>query len=73
MTIKPKSKFINYRAFVLSEGLKKMQEIKAAPGSKLRQYIDEINNLYPPDIIQYYSPDYAATLMKKLDDYNTGE
>ena len=22
------------------------------------------------DIIQYYSPDYAATLMKKLDDYN---
>jgi len=50
-----------------------MQEIKAAPGSKLRQYIDEINNLYPADIIQYYSPDYAATLMKKLDDYNQGE
>ena len=58
---------------MLSEGLKKLQEIKAAPGSKLRQYIDEINNLYPADIIQYYSPDYAATLMKKLDDYNQGE
>lgn len=29
--------------FVLSEGLKKIQEIKAAPGSKLRQYIDTIN------------------------------
>jgi hypothetical protein len=29
--------------------------------------------LYPADIIQYYSPDYAATLMKKLDDYNQGE
>ena len=30
------------RAFVLSEGLKKMQEIKAAPGSKLRQYRNNI-------------------------------
>jgi hypothetical protein len=73
MTIKPKSTVSKLRAFVLSEGLKKMQEIKAAPGSKLRQYIDEINQLYPADIIQYYSPDYAATLMKKLDDYNQGE
>lgn len=58
------------RAFVQSEGLKKIQDIKASPGSKLKQYIDEINSLYPQDIIQYYSPDYAATLMKKLDDYN---
>ena len=52
-----------------SEGLKKIQDIKAHPGSKLKQYIDEINSLYPPSIIDYYSPDYAATLMKKLDDY----
>ena len=50
----PRSKnnfnYIN-RQFVLSEGLKKIQEIKAAPGSKLRQYIDEINTLYPQEII----------------------
>lgn len=56
--------------FILSEGLKKIQEIQSAPGSKLRQYIDEINNLYPQEIVQYYSPDYANTLLKKLDDYN---
>jgi 23S rRNA A2030 N6-methylase RlmJ len=56
--------------FILSEGLKKIQEIQTAPGSKLRQYIDEINNLYPQEIVQYYSPDYANTLLKKLDDYN---
>lgn len=35
------------RSFVLHEGLKKIQEIKAAPGTKLREYIDKINNLYP--------------------------
>eukprot|EP00828_Plagiopyla_frontata_P000715 TRINITY_DN0_c2325_g1_i2.p2 TRINITY_DN0_c2325_g1~~TRINITY_DN0_c2325_g1_i2.p2 ORF type:complete len:144 (+),score=35.85 TRINITY_DN0_c2325_g1_i2:3-434(+) len=58
------------KQFVLSEGLKKIQEIRAPPGQKLRQYIDEINNLYPQEIIQYYSPDYAQTLMKKLEDYN---
>jgi len=59
------------KSFVLSEGLKKIQEIKAAPGSKLRQYIDEINTLYPQEIIQFYSPGYEATLLKKLEEYNT--
>ena len=57
----------------MSEGLKKIQEIKASPGSKLRTYIDDINQLYPQEVVQYYSPDYAATLLKKLDDYNGGE
>ncbi|CAD8161983.1 unnamed protein product [Paramecium octaurelia] len=58
------------KQFVLSEGLKKIQEIKANPGSKLRQYIDEINSYYPPEIIQYYSAGYEQQLLKKLDDYN---
>lgn len=56
------------KAFVVSEGLKKIQEIKAPPGSKLRLYIDEINQLYPQEIVQYYSPDYAETLMRRLDE-----
>jgi len=58
------------KSFVLSEGLKKIQEIQSAPGQKLRQYIDEINSLYPQEIIQYYSPGYEATLLKKIEDYN---
>ena len=37
-------------------------------GSKMRDYIDEINNLYPPDIVNYYSPNYAEDLLKKLDE-----
>jgi len=49
---------------VLSEGLKKIQDIKAPTGSKLRTYIDEINKEYPADIIKYYSPGYEATLLK---------
>ncbi len=57
---------------MVTEGLKKIQNIKAGPGSKLRQYIDEINTLYPPEIVQYYSPDYTKTLLAKLDDYGPG-
>jgi len=60
------------KAFVLSEGLKKIQDIKAQPGTKLRAYIDEINSHYPTEIVQYYTPDYKDTLLKKLDDYNSG-
>ena len=57
----------------MSEGLKKIQDIKAQPGTKLRQYIDEINSHYPQEIVQFYSPDYASTLLKKLDEYNIGK
>lgn len=61
------------KSFVQSEGLKKIQEINAPPGSKLREYIEVINSLYPQEIVQYYSPDYAKTLMKKLDDFNPSD
>ena len=57
-----------YRAFVLSEGLKKIQEIKG--DSKIKVLVDEINALYPQEVVQYYSPDYAATLLRKLDENN---
>merc|ERR1712146_807145 len=48
------------RSFVQSGGLQKIQEVKAEVGSKLHDYIDEINMLYPPEIVQYYSPNYAG-------------
>ena len=60
------------RTFVQSGGFQKIQEIKAEPGSKLAEYIDEINNYYPPDIVNYYSPNYAETLLKKMDEYAQG-
>jgi len=58
------------RSFVQSGGLQKIQEVKADVGSKLHDYIDEINMLYPPEIVQYYSPNYADTLLKKMDEFN---
>ncbi|KAI1242657.1 hypothetical protein IHE44_0000195 [Lamprotornis superbus] len=38
------------RLFVTSGGLKKVQEIKAEPGSLLQEYINTINNCYPEEI-----------------------
>lgn len=35
------------KSFIQSGGLKKIQEIKSQPGQKLKQYVDEINALYP--------------------------
>jgi len=36
---------------------------------KLKMVIEDINGNYPQEIIQYYSPDYAETLIKKLDEF----
>ena len=36
---------------------------------KLKEYIDEINAHYPDDIVNYYSPNYADKLLKRLDEY----
>jgi len=57
------------KAFVTSGGLKKIQEIQAEDGSKLREYIDQINVCYPEEIVRYYSPNYAQGLLDKLDGY----
>jgi len=58
------------KTFVMSEGLAKIQRIRPDAGTKLALYIQEINSLYPAEVVQYYSPDYAETLLKKLDEYH---
>lgn len=57
------------RLFVTSGGLKKVQEIKAEPGSLLQEYINSINNCYPEEIVRYYSPGYSDTLLQRVDSY----
>jgi len=57
------------RTFVKSGGLQTIQSIKAT-NPVLKEHISDINSLYPPDVVQYYSPDYAEGLMKKIEDYN---
>lgn len=59
------------RSFVLSRGLQKIQELRDSdPTGKLQEYIATINSLYPADIVQYYSPNYADTLINRLDEYD---
>ncbi|TRZ00293.1 hypothetical protein DNTS_009902 [Danionella cerebrum] len=57
------------RLFVTSGGLKKVQEIKAEPGSVIKEYINAINNCYPEEIVRYYSPGYSETLLERIESY----
>ncbi|XP_062898463.1 sperm-associated antigen 6 isoform X1 [Mobula hypostoma] len=57
------------RLFVTSGGLKKIQEIKAEPGSIMQEYINGINNCYPEEIVRYYSPGYSDALLERVENY----
>ncbi|KAG1953973.1 sperm-associated antigen [Pimephales promelas] len=57
------------RLFVTSGGLKKVQEIKAEPGSAIQEYINAINSCYPEEIVRYYSPGYSETLLERIESY----
>lgn len=56
------------REFVASRGLAVLQKLNPGDGP-LRDAIQTINNCYPPEIVQYYSPDYQETFMDKIDSY----
>lgn len=57
------------RIFVTSGGLKKVQEIKAEPGSILHEYINTINNCFPEEIVRYYSPGYSEALLERVEKF----
>lgn len=56
------------KSFVQSRGLAKVQELKTEGNSKLGESIAAINQCYPAEIVQFYSPNYSETLLKKLDE-----
>ena len=70
------------KSFVQSRGLARIQELKSGEGggnqgasggdnaqhAKLQEYIATINACYPQEIVQFYSPNYADTLMQKLEE-----
>ncbi|XP_053916091.1 sperm-associated antigen 6 isoform X1 [Cuculus canorus] len=58
------------RLFVTTGGLKKIQEIKAEPGSLLQEYINTINSCYPEEVVRYYSPGYPETLLERVENYH---
>nr|CAH8855759.1 unnamed protein product [Trichobilharzia regenti] len=57
------------RCFVASGGLKKIQELKDDNEGLLSEYINAINNCYPEEVVRYYSPGYAETLMERVEAY----
>lgn len=52
--------------FMNSGGLQKLQELRKKVDEVLKAKIDEINVYYPPHVVQYFSPDYAASLLEKI-------
>eukprot|EP00218_Dolichomastix_sp_CCMP3274_P007306 CAMPEP_0170143668 /NCGR_PEP_ID=MMETSP0033_2-20121228/12378_1 /TAXON_ID=195969 /ORGANISM="Dolichomastix tenuilepis, Strain CCMP3274" /LENGTH=508 /DNA_ID=CAMNT_0010380131 /DNA_START=28 /DNA_END=1554 /DNA_ORIENTATION=+ len=52
--------------FVTSGGFAIVQQLDAASGSKLKEYVDVINSSYPEDIVRYYSPNFSKELLEKL-------
>jgi hypothetical protein len=70
------------KSFVTTRGLARLQEVKAMENSNkqnakpdedgsdinLTELISVINSCYPADIVQFYSPNYAETLINRLGD-----
>ena len=54
------------RNFVSSGGLKKIQELQPAQGSPLAESIRAINEVYPEEIVRYYSPGYSKILLDRI-------
>ena len=48
----------------------RVRDLSEDDAAKLREYIDEINSHYPPDVVNYYSPNYAEGLIKRLEEYH---
>ncbi|OXA51163.1 Sperm-associated antigen 6 [Folsomia candida] len=53
-----------------SGGLRKIQELLTPDCPDiLREHIQLINSCFPPDIVNYFSPDYPQTLLDRIDQY----
>lgn len=57
------------RTFVQNGGLQFLQELNETVGGKLTEFILAINTCYPPEIVEYYSPNYSKKLLDKIDDF----
>lgn len=56
------------RNFVQSGGLQYIQELAEKHSEDMGPLVEEINKSFPAEIVQYYSPDYAKTLLSKIGD-----
>jgi hypothetical protein len=51
------------RTFVESGALKYIQELNQQVGGKLGDIIEQVKSIFPQDVVDYYSPDYASRLI----------
>jgi 3-methyladenine DNA glycosylase AlkD len=58
------------RPFFASGGLRDVQRVSAAEGSKTEKYIKEIKKLYPAAAVEYYDPEYARTIITEIENYD---
>ena len=68
MAVILKSNPATKRPFAEKGSLKKLMEIHAPPESKLHATINEINDLFPPEVTQHYSPEYMNNLLSKIEE-----
>jgi hypothetical protein len=57
------------KEFAEKGGLKKLQEIKVPAEKPLHSSINEINNMYPQEVVRHYSPGYISSLLENVGDY----
>lgn len=59
------------KSFIKSGCLQRLQEIKnSEEGKKIEMEINLINQSFPDDIINFYTPGYSETLIKRIDETN---
>lgn len=59
-----------YKAFLSSGGLQRLQGLKKDISEPLREKIDEINSYYPDYLVKNFSPEYATQLLNKIENFN---
>jgi len=66
------------KQFAESRGLQKIlikkEELKKLGGDHktIVASIDEICKAYPPEMVSFFSPEYEAQLLARIDEYNKG-
>lgn len=53
------------KAFVSSGSLAYVQKLNQTAGGKLQEQIETLNSIYPPDVVEYYTPGYQERLLEQ--------
>lgn len=57
------------KSFVESCGLQKVLELRSDETADVNADVDIICSVYPPKVVEYYTPNYSQTLLRELDEF----